>query len=234
MSVNTVLRGDCRQVLPQLPAASVDLVLTDPPYLVNYRARDGRTVAGDVDDEWLLPSFREVYRVLKANRFCVSFYGWNRADDFLSAWRAAGFRPVGHLVWVKPYASRRGFLASHHESAYLLAKGAPLKPAAPIPDVLDWEYTGNHLHPTQKPVSGLAPLISRFSRPGDLVLDPFAGSGSTLVAAQGLGRRYLGIELDEGYQRAALARLAESREAYAHDGNAGVARREEARRRYAH
>jgi site-specific DNA-methyltransferase (adenine-specific) len=82
-------------------------------------------------------------------------------------------------------------------------------PGEAIGDVIDWTtYTGNRLHPTQKPLSVLFPLIEGFSRPGNLVLDPFAGSGSTLLAAHMLGRRYLGIELDPGYHANACQRLA--------------------------
>ncbi len=83
-----------------------------------------------------------------------------------------------------------------HESAYVLAKGRPQKPARPLTDVQRWEYTGNKAHPTEKAVGILLPLIRSFSRPGDLVLDPFSGSGSTLVAAALSGRRYFGIDLE--------------------------------------
>jgi adenine-specific DNA-methyltransferase len=74
---------------------------------------------------------------------------------------------------------------------------------------LPWKYTGNPLHPTQKPLSVLTPLIESFSKPGQIVLDPFAGSGSTCAAALQLGRRYFGIELDPKYHGAAVARLAQ-------------------------
>ena len=73
--------------------------------------------------------------------------------------------------------------------------------------MLTWQYTENRLHATQKPVSGLVPVVSTFSRPGDVVLDPFCGSGSTLVAAQSLGRRYIGIEIDADHAAVAQARL---------------------------
>jgi adenine-specific DNA-methyltransferase len=170
---------------------------------------DGRTVPNDGNDEWLRPAFGEIYRLLRWNRFCVSFYAWNRADKFIAAWRTAGFRIAGHLTFVKKYASRKRFLAYAHENAYLLAKGSPSLPAQPISDVIEWQYTGNKLHLTQKPlcVLTLTPLIESFSLPGDVILDPFCGSGSTLLAAQRSGRRYLGIELSQTYFQLAEQRL---------------------------
>lgn len=202
-----VIHGDCLAIKPKLQSHSVDFILTDPPYLAGYRDRHGRTIANDRGAAWLRPTFRELYRILKPNRFCVSFYGWPKVDRFFTAWREAGFYPVGHLVWPKSYTSRRQFVRYQHEQAYVLAKGEPAKPRFPIPDVLPWQYTQNRLHPTQKPVRGLMPVIQAFSRPGDLVLDPFCGSGSTLVAAQNLGRRCIGIELDALYCATARRRL---------------------------
>jgi site-specific DNA-methyltransferase (adenine-specific) len=129
-------------------------------------------------------------------------------DAFFRAWRGAGFRPVGHIVWAKDYASRTRYLHYRHEQAYVLAKGSPKMPQEPIDDVQPWVYSGNPDHPTQKAVQILTPLIKAFSQPGQLVLDPFAGSGSTLVAAAISGRRYLGVELEQGYCRVARERLA--------------------------
>lgn len=204
---NTVLSGDSIEVMDRLDAGSVDFILTDPPYLADYRSRDGRTIRNDADDSWLKPAFFEAYRVLRSDRFCISFYGWPHADKFMAAWRAAGFRIVGHLVFRKAYASSVRLLRYQHELAYLLAKGSPKQPACPIPDVIDFSYTGNRLHPIEKPVSALLPLVGAFSNEGDLVLDPFCGSGSTLVAARQLRRRFLGIELDSSYHSIASKRL---------------------------
>jgi adenine-specific DNA-methyltransferase len=180
---------------------------TDPPYLANYLSRDGRSVPNDNASDWVKPAFHEIYRVLRWNRFCVSFYGWHKADKFLAAWREVGFRVIGHLTFIKRYGSTERFLRYQHENAYLLAKGNPQKPARPIPDVLEWKYTGNNLHPTQKPVSVLTPLVESFSNSGDVVLDPFCGSGSTLLAARELNRRFLGIELSKQYFDLAEQRL---------------------------
>ena len=204
---NTVLRGDCISVMRQFRSASIDFVLTDPPYLVNYASKDGRTVPNDDNDVWIKPAFAEIYRVLRWNRFCVSFYAWNHVDKFFAAWREAGFHIAGHLSFIKKYASRRRYLAYAHENAYLLAKGRPSLPAQPIADVIEWQYSGNKLHPTQKPVSALRPLIQSFSQPGELVLDPFCGSGSTLLAAKVEGRAFAGIELDPSYFEIARRRL---------------------------
>jgi DNA modification methylase len=207
--VNRIITGNCMQVMQEMPSASVDCVITDPPYLVNYHSRDGRGYRNDnpSDTSWLLPTYRELYRVLKPDRFCVSFYGFTKAEAFLTAWRVSGFDPIGHLVWVKPYASTEKFVRYYHEQAYLLAKGRPRKPRLRLPDVLEWHYTGNRLHPTQKPLMAILPLVQAFSEKGDIVLDPFAGSGTTAVAAQHLHRRYIGIELDPEYAQKAQERV---------------------------
>jgi adenine-specific DNA-methyltransferase len=207
LSTGQIQQGDCITRMQAMPSQSVNFILTDPPYLAHYQSRDGRKVANDDNANWMRPAFREMYRVLAQQAFCVSFYGWHKIDLFMAAWRAAGFRPVGHLVFRKRYASSARFLSYHHEMAYLLAKGDVILPATPIPDVLDFPYTANKLHPTQKPVLPLKQLIEAFCPPDGLVLDPFCGSGSTLIAAKQLGRRYLGIEIEEAHCATAARRL---------------------------
>ncbi|MEQ5844423.1 MULTISPECIES: DNA methyltransferase [Paraburkholderia] len=207
--MNFFYHGDCLEILPTIPDAVIDFALTDPPYLVNYRDRTGRSIANDVRGDWLDPAFSEVFRVLKDDALCVSFYGWTKTDEFFNAWKRAGFRIVGHIVFAKSYASKARFVRYQHESAYVLAKGSPVLPAEPVPDVLPWQYSGNRLHPTEKPLSCMRTVIGAFTKAGDVVLDPFAGSGTTCAAAKQLGRRYVGIELDATYHAAAQNRLAD-------------------------
>jgi DNA modification methylase len=204
---NTLINGDCIQVMHQIPAQSVDFILTDPPYLVNLRDRSGRTIQNDIDSSWIKPAMAQAYRLLKNDSLMLCFYGWPRVHCFMEAWNDAGFRPVGHMVFVKQYASKTRFVRYQHEQAYLLAKGKPSVPNRAISDVQRFEYTGNALHPTQKPVSSLARIIQAFTRPGDLVLDCFCGSASTCAAALLTGRQFLGIELDSDYFRGASARM---------------------------
>jgi adenine-specific DNA-methyltransferase len=202
--VNQILHGDCITVMQSIPSASIDLVVTDPPYLVKYRPRDGRRCANDDNDNWLGPAFSEIYRVLKFDCFCACFYGWPWVDRFMQAWKQSGLRPVSHLSWVKSHCSRDGYTQGYHEVGYLLAKGNPPKPVTAPSDVLPWEYTGNELHPNQKPVIGITPLIEAFSKPCGIVLDPFAGSGTTGIAARDCGRRF--ILVDKAWHLCEVAR----------------------------
>ncbi len=112
--------GNCIDVMARIPDNAIDFILTDPPYLVGFRDRQGRTIAGDKTDEWLQPACNEMYRVLKKDALMVSFYGWNRVDRFMSAWKNAGFSVVGHLVFTKNYTSKAAYVGYRHECAYIL------------------------------------------------------------------------------------------------------------------
>lgn len=205
-----IYHHDCRQVLPALLAESVDFVLTDPPYLVNYRGRwDGerKTIVGDDDSGWVVPAFTEIWRVLKRDSFAVSFYSWTCPEIFVGTFKALGFRPVSHLAFVKNVWGLGRFTRGQHETAYLLAKGRPRVPPRGISDVIEWEREQSVVHPAQKPVAALYPLIAAYAPPGGMVLDPFMGSGSTLRAARDFGLSAIGIEIEERYCRSAAARL---------------------------
>lgn len=95
------IQGNCVHIMSGFPDRAVDFILTDPPYLVGFCDRSGRTLVGDRTDEWLQPACHEMYRVLKKDALMVSFYGWNRVDRFMAAWKQAGFSVVGHLVFTK-------------------------------------------------------------------------------------------------------------------------------------
>jgi len=206
-SRNMIVNGDCVSVLSSLAGRSVDFILTDPPYIARYKSRDHKTLRNDDNTDWLEPSFSAMFRVLKNDAFAVSFYGWPKVDLFFNAWKKAGFRIGGHIVFRKRYTSKSAFVQYRHEAAFLLLKGNPSFPASPLPDVMDWIYSGNKSHPTQKSIHILKPLIETFTVLGQLVLDPFAGSGSTCVAAQRCGRSFIGIEIDAEHHKTAVQRL---------------------------
>lgn len=104
--------GNCVNIMASFPDRAVDFILTDPPYLVGFRDRSGRSIAGDKTDEWLQPACNEMYRILKKDALMVSFYGWTRVDRFMAAWKSAGFSVVGHLVFTKTYSSKSAYVAT--------------------------------------------------------------------------------------------------------------------------
>jgi site-specific DNA-methyltransferase (adenine-specific) len=208
----SVHHGDCREILRAFPPESIDMVLTDSPYGVGYRGRwssDWEAIVGDDDLAITLAAFSEIWRVLKPNSLCFCFYGWPDADQFLTAWKLIGFRPVSHIVCVKNNIGLGYFSRSQHETAYLLAKGHPPKPDTAPGDVFEWEREALTYHPCQKPLQVISRLISTFTAEGAVILDPFMGSGTTLVAARNLGRRAIGIEIDRRYCDVAVQRLAQ-------------------------
>jgi adenine-specific DNA-methyltransferase len=207
-----ICHGNCLQVLPTLEAESIDFCLTDPPFLVTYRGRwDGvrGMIIGDDDPTWLAPASSEIFRVMKKDTFCVSFYGWPHADLFVGTWKQLGFRLVSHLAFVKNVWGLGRFTRGQHETAYLLAKGHPPIPECPISDTIEWEREQDAFHPNQKPVPSLYPLIAAYAPENGVVLDPFMGSGSSLRAAKDFGLTAIGIEIEEKYCRYAASRMAQ-------------------------
>lgn len=208
----TIFHGDCLDVMPTLPGESIDFVLTDPPYLVSYRGRWDRkhkAIIGDTEDSWLRPAFREIWRLMKPNSCCVSFYGWPHADNFLGSWKAIGFRPISHLAFVKRQMGLGRMTRGTHETAYLLSKGQPRKYGVAIADVIDWHREEVTTHPNQKPVASLTTLLNAFCPREGIVLDPFMGSGSTLRAAKDLSLSAVGVDIELGYCQSAAKRMAQ-------------------------
>jgi len=208
----TLYHGDSREILPQLEAETFDLVLTDPPYLVSYSGRWGseyEPIEGDSDSSWVVPMYAEIHRLLKPDSLCLSFYGWPHADTFLGAWKRVGFRPVSVFVLVKDRFGLGYYTRAQHEQAYLLAKGKPKKPDLAISDVLGWDVATPLLHPNQKPLPAISRLLGTFSDANTFVLDPFSGSGTTLLAAQRFGINAIGIEIEERFCDIAATRLSQ-------------------------
>jgi hypothetical protein len=127
---NTIIHGDCIEVMQTLPARSVDFILTDPPYIAAYKTRDNQMILNDDNAAWLTRSFAQMYRVLKNDACAVSFYGWPKVDLFFAAWKSAGFRIGGHIVFRKRYASKTAFVQYRHEALVAGSRGraGPIAP----------------------------------------------------------------------------------------------------------
>lgn len=215
----TIYCGDCRDVVPSLSLASVDIVLTDPPYSseVHQGARSlrlGETPLVDFE-EVTADYLRDVVASLApiANRWYVATMAWQHVYEF-AANPPEGWRFVRFGVWVKPNGAPQftGDRPGPGWEALCFLHKADRK--------LSWEGGGRSSvftvpkveteHPTGKPIKLIRQLVELFAAPKGLVLDPFMGSGTTLRAALDCGRRAIGIELEERYCEIAVKRLRQS------------------------
>jgi DNA modification methylase len=108
LNCDEVIQGECVEVLKGLPDSSVDFLLTDPPYMGSYKDGDGRTLANDRNPEAVVAAYPELFRVLKPDSFCVTFYGHPKLGAFVHAWAQSGFDVMGHIVWPIPCVSSAG------------------------------------------------------------------------------------------------------------------------------
>jgi site-specific DNA-methyltransferase (adenine-specific) len=212
----TMHHGDCLDVLPTLAAGSADCVCMDPPYFLpatHYQTRSGtsRSLSDlSIVEHFFRSVFAEVRRVLKPNGFCYAFCdGQSYPAFYCTAY--PHFRRVRPLVWDK-VVSFTGYAWRHQHELILFGESADSPPVKTGDgDVIRCRAVpvGEREHLEEKPVELLGRLIAKVTQPGDVVLDPFAGSGATGVAALRLGRAFVGIEKDHDYHALARQSLAE-------------------------
>jgi len=227
-----VVQDDFRDFMRRMPDGAADLLLTDPPYTISRGSGFRRVGANGVKrfavsmdfGEWDharidLPQLsRQAYRVLRGGGSAIVFYDIWKITPLCDAMRAAGFKQMRLIHWEKtnpvPLNSKRNYLSNSREIAVLgVKRGKPTFHGAydngvyrhPIP-----RQHGGRLHPTQKPLALFRQLIEKHSNRGDLVVDPFLGSGTTAVAARALGRRFAGCDADARYVEVARRRLTDA------------------------
>lgn len=231
-----VLLGDCREVLSTLQDGRFAAVISDPPYGVSTEGREVDridTISINSDfGQWdhlseqeahqlIEICAREFFRLLRAGGALYLFPGDRLIDAWMSALRRVGFtfpRPCT-LVWVKsnppPSIRKAGWRSAIEHILYALKPGpdtinylgdAEMVNALHFPIV----SPGKRTHPTEKPTQLLERLIRVSTNPGDEILDPFAGSGSTGEAAIRTGRHVLLIEKDQRFHAMATRRIHET------------------------
>jgi DNA modification methylase len=225
-----LLLGDSTKRLAEIDDASVDLILTDPPYNTGMTARGGTKLRNFFDDRYSPHDYRalatttarECFRILKDDRACYVFINWRSLGVWLDALTGAGFRLKNVIVWDKVVAGLNYQNYAHtHEFLIFAVKGRffPRNKGTHDDERLDlWRVrreTGHARsdefhHETVKPLAVVRRPIEHATEPGEIVCDPFMGSGTTCVAAKLLGRGYIGIELDPRYFTLAASRIAEA------------------------
>jgi site-specific DNA-methyltransferase (adenine-specific) len=193
-----LVQADARELLASLPDEGINLIVTDPPYAFDRGDTHFREWFAELPDEVWPEIVAELYRVLREDAHAYLFCDWRIQRLFEDAAEKAGFRVHRPIVWDKLSPALGGTWRSQPELILFLEKGH--RPG-------NFKNRGNVLqaprvargYPTEKPVRILRPLISQSSLPGELVFDPFCGSGNVGRAARELGRRALLCDVDAGF-----------------------------------
>jgi site-specific DNA-methyltransferase (adenine-specific) len=218
IETNVLFNSDCLLGMQTLPAESVDLVVTDPPYLMDYQSNRRvvkdrfKKILNDKDSHSLISeALAQYHRVLKNNTAIYMFCSWHHIDFFKQEFEK-WFTLKNILIWNKNNhgsGDLKGSYAPKYECVLFGHKGRALLKDKRVPDVIDCAKIDSSklTHPTEKPIELLKIFIQNNSEVGDVVLDGFAGTGSTLLASIELGRKYIGFELDSNYSNIAKTRL---------------------------
>ena len=247
LPLNTILSGDCIEVMQSLPEASVDLIFADPPYNLQLKGalhRPDNSQVDAVDDHWDQFSSFAAYdkftqdwlaaarRLLKPDGAIWVIGSYHNIFRVGAALQDAGYWILNDVVWRKanPMPNFRGKrFTNAHETMIWASKGEGSKYTfnyealkalnEGIQMRSDWvlpicnggerlkDANGDKAHPTQKPTSLLHRVLVGSTKPGDVVLDPFFGTGTTGAVAKMLGRDWIGIEREEAYRTVAAKRI---------------------------
>ena len=231
----TLYNDDCITVLDNMiqNGDTVDMIFTDPPYRVTSRGNAGNSggmlqkkinKAGQVFEhnnieiEVYLPKF---YKVLKETGHCYIMTNHKNLTHFLKVideWKDPdtneGFHFIKSLIWDKGNKIMGQFYMNQFEYILFLRKGAGKKinncgasDLISVPNKKTKDEAGKNIHDTEKPVDLCKILIENSSNPNEIVFDPFMGVGSCGIAAEQLGRKFIGIELDSNYYEIAKSRI---------------------------
>lgn len=233
-----IVNGDCLEVLKTIPDESVDCILTDPPYNLGLfmhnrntnlaKMRDNQFAYAGWDnieyEEWcsnMREFLKECSRILKPKGTLISFMSIIKVESFIRFAEEVGFYYKTTGIWHKKNPMPRNmnlqFVNSTESWVYFINRGTSgtfHNNGKVVHDYLESSVTPlsekkHGKHPTQKPLTIMKQLVNLTTNEGDIVLDPFMGSGSSCVAAALLNRNFIGIELNESYFDITSKRLEE-------------------------
>ena len=232
LELDNIYNMDCREGLKKLPNESVDAIITDIPYNTKLKPhkpdRDvkfGGSFFNDcfTDEEYgdlITFAFREGYRVLKNNRMGYCFISWRNIGQVMDIIKGVGFEIKNVIVWDKKnHGLNYQNYAYTHEFIIFFKKGKAFPNNKDVEDKKNlyyqdvWRIPRDNFtsfyktHPTLKPLKLMRVMVRHITDVGDIVLDMFAGSGSTLVASKELERHYIGFEIEKKYYNVAIERL---------------------------
>jgi len=213
-------QGDCLEVMKDIPDKSIDLIVTDPPYLINYKTNRRKNkehdfcsvIKNDNNPKLISDYIKECYRIMKDNTAMYMFCNCDKVDYFKQELENSGFKIKNMIIWVKnnwTAGDLQAQFGKQYEIIFLVNKGRCAFNGKRITDIWNFDKVvgKNQLHQNQKPIDLLEQCILKHSNENDLIFDGFMGSGSTGVACKNLNRNFIGIELDETYFNIAKERI---------------------------
>lgn len=228
MELDVIYNDDCIEGMKKIPDESIDLIVTDPPYLMKYKSNMRKDkhhkfcseIIGDNDPELIENYIKECYRIMKNDSACYMFCNSNKVDVFKRQLEKVGFNIKNMIVWVKnnrTVGDLQAAYAKQYELILYVNKGRRFINGTRLTDV--WEFPrvagSKQLHQNQKPVELIKQCIEKSSDPGDIVFDGFMGSGTTAIACIDTDRHYIGYELDHDYYKVANNRILDYELGYA-------------------
>ena len=227
-ALDEVYLGDSLQLLREIPPESIDLIITDPPFGIRFRAqrenynRTGARVlegyqeidAGhyrEFSGQWI----QKATDTLTSTGSMYVVSGWNGLKEVLAALDNAGLTTVNHLIWKYQFGvfTRRKYVTSHYHILFAVKdpRRYTFNKIHHYPEDV-WEikreyWTGKIKTPTKLPEELVERILLYSSNPGDIVLDPFLGSGTVAAVSKRLGRRFLGFEIVSDYHAFARRRI---------------------------
>jgi site-specific DNA-methyltransferase (adenine-specific) len=214
--INQIIHGDSIEILSEIPSNSVDCILTDPPYGIDFQSNRRVAspklpkIANDLKPfiEWI----QDAYRITKETGRLILFCRWDVQEAFRAEIERVGYNVKSQIVWDKVHhgsGDLKGAFAPQHEIILYATKGRYIFPNKRPRSVISIPaIRGKKLiHPNQKPVELIKYILDHITLEKELVVDPFCGSGSTCVACSETNRAYIGIELDGKIYTKARERL---------------------------
>lgn len=201
--------ADALEWLAAKPSACAQVVVYDPPYAVGTPVRgreDGAAGSVFAPFSFIHRSLIEVARVLEPGGVAVMFADWKRMHDLLYIASMSALRPSTCIAWVRKRPGTGGLFRSAWDPIQIVSRGVPSAvDRSAVPNVIEADYDVKRRHPYGKPAKLFHTIFPRTCRSGDLVLDPFAGSGVTEAVAAALGLRWEGCDIDPAYAEAEAA-----------------------------
>ncbi|QDH92339.1 DNA methylase [Gordonia phage Spooky] len=199
-SESTTEWNDALLWLIGIDSGTVRAAIYDPPYATGTPVRgreDG--AAGSVFGplSFMSRTLREVARTLMPGGVALIFADWRRLPDLAYVCSTVGLRPATQVAWVRNRPGTGGLLRASWDPILVVARGVPdAIDRAAIRNVVQADYPSKRNHPYEKPVAVYHHILQRVVRPGDLVIDPFAGSGNSRVATESLDGVWRGCDID--------------------------------------